>query len=802
MKNIYALLLLTWAINVSAQSTGSISGIIKTSDGNPAEFVNVKLEGTSKGAVAGKKGNYEIKNVTPGGYTLVISFVGIETQKQTIAVESGQNTTADFVISENSQQLQEVVVTSDRLITESVYVSKMPLKNIENPQVYNTVSAQLLKEQVVTNYEDAMKNVPGIFKLWETTGRGGDGGSYYSLRGFETQATIINGMPGLTNGSLDPSNIEKIEVIKGPSGTLFGSSIVSYGGLINTVTKKPYSTFGGEVSYITGSFGLNRITADVNAPVNEDVAVRVNTAYQSENSFQDAGFRNAFFVAPVLSYKVNSKLSFLVSTEFLMEQRTTPPMLFLGRETPLQFRDLTDLNYNTDLSFYSNDLAMKNPSYSMQAQMIYKLSDHWTSQTVLSRSSTRSNGYYSYIYDNQNGNRDFGLYITREQSQTTTTDIQQNFIGDFKLGTMRNRVVAGIDIFRRNVMYGGSGWAWVYNVTPQGEIDYIDPVTGEEAEPSYLSQSSIDNLLAVQAPYILNNRDAAYSAYVSDVLNITPGLMIMASLRVDYFDTEADITTDDDDYSQTAYSPKFGFVYQPIQDKLSVFGNYMNGFRNVAPGPVYNEDGDYQGSQTFRPEHANQWEVGVKSDLFSDRLIGSVSYYDIEVSDVVLSPPSGYGFSTQGGTVRSKGLEFDITANPIDGLNVLLGFSFNDSEVTQGDEGNIWLENGKRPFWAGPKNLANTWITYRVTTGSARGLGFGLGGNYASENNTLDSEVTGKFTLPSYTVVNGSIFYDNDRVRVAFNLNNITDKHYFGGGWSTLNPQKPRNAVLSLSYKF
>ncbi|MGC3945504.1 MAG: carboxypeptidase-like regulatory domain-containing protein [Chryseolinea sp.] len=114
----------------------------------------------------GRGGRYEIRNVPPGSYTLVVSFVGIDTQRQTVGVETGKNTTIDFVINENSQQLQEVVVTSDRLITESVYVSKMPLKNIENPQVYSTVSAQLLKEQVVTNYEDAMKNVPGIFKLW------------------------------------------------------------------------------------------------------------------------------------------------------------------------------------------------------------------------------------------------------------------------------------------------------------------------------------------------------------------------------------------------------------------------------------------------------------------------------------------------------------------------------------------------------------------------------------------------------------------------------------------------------------
>ncbi len=792
-----------FATSFALAQTGTIGGKVKTSDGSAAEFVNVKLEGTGKGAVAGRDGAYEIRNVQPGSYTLVVSFVGLETQQQSVDVIANQRAIVDFVINESSEQLQEIVVTSRRLITESVYVSKMPLKDLENPQVYNSVSSQLLREQAVTNFEDVFRNVPGIFKLWETTGRGGDGGAYYSLRGFETQASLINGMPGLTNGSLDPANIEKVEVLKGPSGTLFGSSVISYGGLINTVTKKPYYTFGGEVTYMAGSFGLNRVTADVNTPLaNESAAVRVNAAYQTENSFQDAGFRNSIFVAPSFSFKVSPRLSFLVTTEFLSENRTTPPMLFLGRELPLQFSGLSDLNYNTNLSFYSNDLSMNNPRYSLQAQMTYKLSDHWTSQTILSRSSSRSNGYYSYIYDNQNGNRDFGLFITREQSQTTSSDIQQNFVGDFKIGNMRNRVVAGIDIFNRNVMYGGSGWAWVYNVTPTGEINYVNPDTGEEADPRYLSQSSIDNLLAAEEPFYLNQKDAAYSVYVSDIVNLTPTLMAMASLRIDYFDTKGDVATNDDDYHQTAYSPKFGLVYQPIADKLSLFANYMNGFRNIAPSGVFDENGDLAGSQTFRPEHANQFEAGVKANLFTDKLIGSVSYYDIRVNDIVLSPPMGYGFSTQGGTVQSRGIEMDVTASPVEGLDILVGYSHNESEVIKGTDDDIWLETGKRPFWAGPKDLINAWMTYRFSNGALRGFGIGLGGNYASINATLDSEITGTFILPSYTVINGSLFYSNDRLRVAFNLNNIGDRHYFGGGWSTLNPQKPRNGVVSVSFKF
>src|SRR3546814_3383774 len=79
--------------------------------------------------------------------------------------------------------------------------------------------------------------------------------AYYSMRGFSVQPTMVNGLPGLTNGSLDPAGIERIDVIKGPSGTLFGSSLISYGGLLNTITKKPYRGFGGEVSYVAGSLG-------------------------------------------------------------------------------------------------------------------------------------------------------------------------------------------------------------------------------------------------------------------------------------------------------------------------------------------------------------------------------------------------------------------------------------------------------------------------------------------------------------------------------------------------------------------
>jgi len=799
MKSVYLLLfLIACQLNAWAQASGSVRGVVKTSDGQPAEFVNLGIEGSSKGVVADWEGKYELAHVAPGNYVIVASFVGLQTQKQSIEVKAGEVTHVDFVLDEDTKHLEEIVVSSGRLNQESIYAAKMPLKNMENPQVYNAVSSDLLKAQAVTSYDDALRNVPGIQRLWESTGRGGDGASYYSLRGFEAQANIVNGLPGLTSGSLDPANIERIEVIKGPSGTLFGSSLISYGGLVNTVTKRPYNSFGGEIAYLAGSFGLNRVTADINTPLgNEEkqATLRVNTAYQTENSFQDAGFRNSFFVAPTLSYKVNDKLSFLILTEFMQEEKTNPTMLFLGRSTPLQFADMKALNYNRKLSLTSNDLSIKTPRYNLQGQMIYRISSQWTSQTVLSRGVAKSNGYYSYLYDNENGKGEFGLWISKQQAQTVTTDIQQNFNGDFMLGNLRNRMVVGLDYFNRNIIDNSTGYAWMYNVTPQGAVNYIDPYTGVEAAPAYLTRPSVDNLLAPTGVSNSNAKDNTYSAYVSDVINLTPRLLAMASLRFDFFDKQ------DADFDQTTLSPKFGLLYQPLADKLSLFANYMNGFKNVAPVSIADVDGSNPRLKNFEAEHANQWELGVKSNILSDKLQATVSYYDIKVANLVTGDPTNPNNSLQGGKAESKGLEIDLRANPVAGLSLIAGYSHNESKVLEGDDKNVWLETGKRPIYAGPKDLVNAWATYTFTTGALGGFGFGAGGNYASDLAILDSDVTGKFVLPGYTVVNATAFYKANKFRIALNVNNVTDKEYYTG-YSTVNPQKPRNAVMSFSYKF
>ncbi len=767
--------------------TAQIEGQVTNTDQKPVPDINVALQGTQFGSASNAQGYYSINNIPAGDYTLVISGVGYNNETKSISIDSGEQLSINITLSNSNEDLQEIVVEGSQInkfSTElSEYVAKVPVQNLENPQVYNTVNAELIDDQVITDFDEVINNAPGVFKLWESTGRGGDGSGYYSIRGFAVQPNMQNGLPSLTTGSLDPANVERVEFIKGPSATLFGTSVTSYGGLINVVTKKPFDNFGGDISYKTGSFGLNRISADVNTPIagEEDIALRVNGAYHRKNSFQDAGFSESYFLAPSLSYQVNEDLSFLISTELYQSENTNQTMLFLNRSQPLEANNISELNYNYENSYTTNDLTISNPAFRLQGKMTYHLSDNWTSETVLSRSSAKSEGYYSYISTIGIPGQTYGRYISDQNSTTIGTDLQQNFKGDFEIGGLRNRMVVGLDFFQQTV---------INNSTRYITYDSFD-LNGPDPDP--ISKAKVDTMLANTDVVKSNTQQQVYSAYISDVIDLLPQVSAMLSLRLDHFVNEGSLSTSDDDFEQTTLSPKFGLVYQPIGEQLSLFANYMNSFNNVAP--VTQGDGTVE---SFSPEQANQWETGVKTSLFNDRLTASVSYYDITVSDIVRQDPNRPNFQIQDGEQYSRGIEFNLTAAPVNGLNISAGYSHNESEYTVTSTPGLL---NRRPEEAGPSDLINGWISYRLTNGSLRGVGIGVGGNYASENYVINRSNTGRFTVPAYTVLNASLFYDAKTYRIDLKVNNFTDEEYYKG-WSTVNPQQPQTVTAGFTYKF
>jgi iron complex outermembrane receptor protein len=295
--------------------------------------------------------------------------------------------------------------------------------------------------------------------------------------------------------------------------------------------------------------------------------------------------------------------------------------------------------------------------------------------------------------------------------------------------------------------------------------------------------------------------NSTYAAYVSDVINFTPNLSVLASLRADYFDSKGEHGDPSDDFHQFALSPKFGIVFQPIIDKVSIFGNYMNSFLNQSPQQVTDANGSNPRVRSFRPEHANQWEFGVKTIVLDNKLSVTASYYDIRVSNRILPIVGNINDFDQRGKVGSKGFEVEFNANPTPGLNFIGGFSHNHTRILSGDGTDFYNEKGRSPGGQGPSDQANFWGTYRIRQGSLKNFGFGLGGNYAGIYKVVDNSVVGEFDLPGYALLNASLFYNNEKVRITLNGNNLTNKQYYIGYWS-INPQRKINFTASMSFRF
>ncbi|WP_286756053.1 TonB-dependent receptor [Roseivirga sp. UBA838] len=802
MKRILQIMtLLLFAAPALAQ-TGHLKGKVLDNSQDPLIGVTVMVVGTEKGAITDIDGSFNISGLPTGTAVVRLSFVGFKTVEITTTIEPNKTTLLeDITLYEGNEILQDVVVTGSRVNAfsreQTAYVAKLPLKDLENTQVYSTITSDLLESQTVTSFEDALKNATGVDKLWTSTGRGGDGAGYYSLRGFSVQPQLVNGMPGLTNGTINAANIERIEVIKGPSATLFGNSVGSYGGIINVVTKKPFVGRGGSVNYTTGSFGLNQLTLDYNTALDseENVYFRINTSYLTKGSFQDAGFRETFFIAPSLSYRVNNRLSFNFYGEITEATQTNPTMLFLNRAAPSEAGSLEELGYNNELSFTSNHLTLSNPTSNFRAEANYKLSDNWTSQTLVSTSHTTTDGYYSYLYDyGILGGNTFTRFISKQNAQTNTFDIQQNFTGDFLLGGMRHRVLIGLDYLASRYVDNSSGYAFYGNVRPNGEAIADNPFTPAVETGSFpLTTAAVDAALAAQGHGSTSVKREVLSSYISDVVNITPRFSAMASLRFDRFKDKGNLEGVGG-YDQFTLSPKFGLLYQPVADKLSIFANYQNSFNNVAPALVGDPNSGPQSLKVFDPEQANQLEFGVKANLLDYRLNATLSYYDITVSDVVMTDPSDPFNRIQEGEVVSSGFELEVNANPIDGLNLRATFADNDSETTNTDNANI---AGRRPLGAGPEKVYSFWASYRTH----KGLGVGAGFNGASERATINYAATGNFILPEYTIANASVFYEVSKFRIALKVNNLFNKEYYSG-WTTITPQEPRAFLASFKYSF
>ncbi len=215
---------------VAAQEIFKISGTLKT-QGDPLPFVNVYLEGTSKGTTTDINGIYTLKGIEPGKYTLIASHTGFTSQKEKIII-TDENIHLDFVLSENTS-LDEIVISG----------TLKPVNRLESPVPVEVYRPAFFRKNPTPNVFEALQNVNGVRpQLNCNVCNTGD----IHINGLEGPYTLvmIDGMPivsGLSTvyglSGIPNSLIEQVEIVKGPASSLYGSEAV--GGLINVITKHP-----------------------------------------------------------------------------------------------------------------------------------------------------------------------------------------------------------------------------------------------------------------------------------------------------------------------------------------------------------------------------------------------------------------------------------------------------------------------------------------------------------------------------------------------------------------------------------
>ena len=707
--------------------------------------------------------------------------------------------------------LDEVIInTYIKKDTESS--NKMPLKFIENPQVISSIDKSVLEHQVIFTVDDAYRNVTGLQKMWNATGRSGDGGSYVTFRGFVSNNSLRNGLVAPVSTTIDAINLERLEVLKGPSATMFGSNVGSYGGIINRITKKPFEDFSGNVSVAGGSYNFYRASADVNAPVTNDkkLMFRINTAYTNSGTFQKKDIQNENYAfTPSLRYKPNDRLDINVDFEMFENKAMGEQMFFYMNPVPeLGIRNMKDVERVLGLdykeSYVGDDLKTKSRVRNLFGQVNYKINDHIKSSTNVSNSYSNSNEFVPYFYVSPKSAitlnpADTELGIRRADQSTanskkTTFQIQQNFNFDYQFGSMRNRTVAGFDYMKtkNEQMFISTE----FNNNPT--LGWV-PFRG--GDYSTMNANSVKNYYndASNAAYIgqypIQGELDTYSGYISNVFTPVEGLNILAAVRYESNEAKGGLlySNSTEAYNQSAWSPKFGLTYEIIPTKFSVFGNYQNSFKSNG---YYTTD--VSGSIALSdPERANQFEGGFKTNILQGKVNATVSYYNIKVKNSLLYTgeyAGSFSVQKQAGEIKSEGVELEVNAYLVKGFSIIGGLAYNDAKITE----DINPDNiGTRPTTSGAKWLANFNASYQFLDGSLKGLGFGVGGNYASNNYVT----TSGFYLPEYFVLNANAFYDAKKFRIGVKVDNLTNEHYWIG-YSTANPQQLVNAVGTFTYKF
>ncbi|AVS94910.1 TonB-dependent siderophore receptor [Paracidovorax avenae] len=639
------------------------------------------------------------------------------------------------------------------------------------PQTIDVVPQQVIRDQGATSIQDTLRNVAGVGL---STGDGQR--DQVSIRGFTSIGDQF--VDGFRDDALyfrDLSNIERVEVVKGPAAVLYGRG--SSGGLVNRVTKKPGIDVS-DMALSVGSWADKRAEFDVGrAPAGSDWSWRVTGAAEDANSYRSQQFLERQAIAPSVLWKPDGATSLMLQADYLRDKRVTDFGIPAYQGRPVAVDPGT---------YYGSANARDADTSESRVSSFAATFEHRFSDTLRLRNALR---YYHYELDRQNTlpggavNEAAGtVALTRSGIDRFEHGVfnQTELIQKLRTGSVEHEVLYGVELGQQNKDALSFSDGTVATVNLFHPVLPVVPLDGG----GKLTASTL-------------NRYDTRGLYVQDQLTFTQQWKLLAGLRYDRFGQATDNRLPgqaDFERTDTTWSPRLGLVWQPD----AVQSYYASVSRSYQPSAEMFALSASNAS--VKPERTTNYEVGTKWELLDGRATATASLFQLERTDIKTADPAQPTVLIPIGTQRTRGLELSLSGELRPGTQATFSYAFLDTRVTRStatDAGQ--LVEGKRATLT-PRNAFSAWITQQL--GEAWSVGGGVnyvGDRFANLGNTV--------TLPSYVVVDAMAQYRIDRATtLQLNLRNLFDRNYIvsaHGSNANLNlPGAPRNATLTLRHSF
>ncbi|HWV70098.1 MAG TPA: TonB-dependent receptor [Pseudosphingobacterium sp.] len=831
MKYILMMGALLWAFQSLAQS--SIEGVVTDEVGEPIAGASVALKGKNIGrrtARTDESGTFNITGLQTGTYEINASYIGYGSFHAFVVLKNKPVIQKIVLISKSSElQLVEVSGQVARKYTSdySFSATRTSALTREVPQSISAITKELIADRQAFQLADAVKMASGVSPS-----------SYYnqySIRGISQneEGQIINGMRTRQYFFLQPltTNIERVEVIKGPASATFSS--VDPGGSINLVTKKPLPIQRREVSISAGSFSTIRGTLDFTGPLNSDKTLlyRINGAYQEAGSFRDMVDNKSFLLSPSFSYIPNDKTA--VNVEVILNDmngnldrgqpifgavtgetrlNSTPISLNLG--APDDFLKSKELIVMGSLSHKFTEAISLNTSY-MKQNWQEDLQEHRT-----------TNAFAPDTVGNPVNSLAMMQFVQRKQSWSTD-NLQSYFNFDLKTGKARHKLLIGYDLSRWQKLKGGGQSAArgfrlndgsMSNTFSKANVaDYqlitIGGVTMPRPNVEFFNLSNPSYALRNPADYVLNVRTelpaaltTTHAVYIQEQLSWDRFILLLG-LRQEWF---SDITNyksqNESSFTNKALLPRVGITYI-LNKHVNIYGTYLEGFQpqsntvSLMPSTAI-FFGTANSAARFKPLVSNLKELGVKTTWWQDRLTVNVAIYEVNQKNILMNAGlSAYPDSlVTRGADKSKGFEIEIAGFIRPNWQVNASYSYIDAKIME--DANASIMGGRKENT--PINSANLWTRYDFhQEGILKDLGVGLGMQYSGDKIPW---FTREFKVPAYTLLDMAVYYKPGKgnMQIALNVNNVANRTYWIGAQNYLRlfPGAPRNMMLTTSYQF